>query len=98
MHGAGLAPLLYCAPGTGPRLLVEILSCGHMTNVYRALAAEAGCRWIGVRGRIKPEYVAPAYRFDEAFRAFSLDNFELDPASLDLAFEMVADSGGEGRV
>lgn len=86
IHGAGLAPLLYCDPGHVPRRLVEILPCGHMTDVYRAMAAQVGCRWVGVRGRIKPEYVRPAYTLEEPFKAYSLDAFEIDPASLEEAF------------
>ncbi|MDJ0630936.1 MAG: glycosyltransferase family 61 protein [Rhodobacter sp.] len=95
IHGAGLAPLLYCAPGAGPRRLIEILPCGHMTDVYRVIAHQVGTRWIGVRGRLKPEYVRPAYRLDKDFIKYSLDPFEADPMSLDRAFEM---SDAEERV
>ena len=88
IHGAGLAPLLFCTPEQGPKRLIEILPCGHMTNVYRAIAEHTGCRWIGVRGRLKPEYVAPAYQLDKTFVQYSLDSFEVDPVSLERAFEM----------
>jgi hypothetical protein len=87
VHGAGLAPLLYCGPGAGPAELVEILPCGHVTDVYRAMAHQTGVRWIGVRGRLKPEYVRPAYDFSKRFTAFSLDGFEVDVAALEHAFE-----------
>lgn len=88
IHTAGLAPLLYCDPDHRPRRLIELLPCGHMTDVYRAMAAEVGCDWIGVRGRIKPEYVRQAYQLDQPFKAHSLDNFEIDPVSLTRAFEL----------
>lgn len=93
VHGAALAPLLYCPPGARPRRLIELLAPGHMTNVYRAMAAELGVAWIGVRGRLKPEYVNGAYDFDTPYRAHSLDNFELDPVSLERAFEMSKGAG-----
>ena len=28
IHGAGLAPLLYCTPGAAPKLFIELLPCG----------------------------------------------------------------------
>lgn len=89
IHSAGLAPLLYCDPDHRPRHLIELLPCGHMTDVYRAIAAEIGCDWIGVRGRIKPEYVRPAYQLDQPFKAYSLDNFDIDPVSLEHAFSLL---------
>jgi hypothetical protein len=93
VHGAGLAPLLYAglADGLpGPRRLIELMPCGHMTDVYRVMAAQVGCAWIGVRGRIKPEYVRPAYDLAAPFRAHSLDDFEIDPEALRLAFDLIA--------
>ncbi len=90
IHGAGLAPLLYCSPGQGPKNFIELLPCGHMTDVYRVVAAEVGAAWIGVRGRIKPEYVAPAYEIDKpAYVTHSLDAFEVDPVSLERAFDLI---------
>ena len=86
VHGAGLAPLLYTQYGGRLRQLVEILHAGHMTDVYRVMAHQVGCDWIGVRGRLKPEYIHPAYEFDQTFRAYSLDNFEVDLAALEEAF------------
>lgn len=92
VHGAGLAPLLYRQPQARLRRLVELLPCGHMTDVYRGMSQQVGCAWIGVRGRIKPEYIRPAYVLDTPFTRYSLDNFEVDPASLDLALDMIADA------
>ena len=63
-----------------------------MTDVYRGMSQQVGCAWIGVRGRIKPEYIRPAYVLDTPFTRYSLDNFEVDPASLDLALDMIADA------
>jgi capsular polysaccharide biosynthesis protein len=87
VHGAGLAPLMYLPPGAPLELLVEILPCGHMTDFYRAIADKLDVPWIGVRGRIKPQYVDPAYRFEARFDAFSLDDFEVDVAALERALD-----------
>lgn len=85
VHGAGLAPLLYLRPDSRLKQLIEIQPCGHMTDVYRVMADQLGLAWIGVRGRIKPEYVSPAYDFSKEFRAFSLDSFCLDIKALEQA-------------
>lgn len=96
IHGAGLAPLLYIPPGGRLRQLVEILPCGHMTDVFRVMAQQVGVAWIGVRGRLKPAYVRPAYDFDTDFRAFSLDSFTVDISSLARAFELAEHPIKEG--
>lgn len=88
VHGAGLAPLLYRHPGAPLRHLVEILPCGHMTDFYRLMAQQVECRWTGVRGRLKPEYVRPAYELTaNIYRQHSLDTFEIDPVSLERALD-----------
>lgn len=87
VHGAGLAPLLYRPAGSRLERLVEILPCGHMTDVYRVMAQQVGCAWIGVRGRLKPGYVDPAYDLGAGFTRFSLDAFEVDPEALRRAYE-----------
>lgn len=83
--GAGLAPLLYHQPDSRLKRLVEILPCGHMTDVYRVICQQIGCGWTGVRGRIKPEYVNDLYRIGTLFTRYSLDPFEADPKSLEQA-------------
>ncbi len=88
VHGAGLAPLLYTQGGGRLRKLVEVLHAGHMTDNFRVMAEQVGCDWIGVRGRLKPEYIRPAYDFRQDFRDYSLDNFEVDLAALEEAFGM----------
>lgn len=85
VHGAAIAPLLYRQPNSRLRRLVEILPCGHMTDVYRVMSAQTGSSWIGVRGRIKPEYVEPAYKLKTSFSRYSLDSFEVDPTALSRA-------------
>lgn len=90
IHGAALAPLLYRPDNSALRQVIEILPCGHMTDVYRVMAEQVGCAWIGVRGKIKPEYVKPAYNIGAGFAAFSLDDFEVDLKTLELAFAMAA--------
>lgn len=88
VHGAGLGPLLYRHPNSPLRHLVEILPCGHMTDFFRLMAQQVGVPWTGVRGRLKPEYVAPAYQMQNFFKQYSLDNFEVDPESLERALAM----------
>jgi hypothetical protein len=89
IHGAGLAPMIY-ADRDGPlRHLIEILPCGHMTDNFRGLAHMMGMPWIGVRGRIKSKYAPAIYDLDTPFLTHSLDSFEVDIASLDLAFDML---------
>jgi hypothetical protein len=83
VHGAGLAPLLYRRPDSRLKQLIEIQPCGHMTDVYRVMADQLGLAWIGVRGRIKPEYVSPAYDLSREFKAFFLDSFHLDIKALE---------------
>ncbi|MEL6518604.1 MAG: glycosyltransferase family 61 protein [Pseudomonadota bacterium] len=91
IHGAGLAPLLYRRPNSALKALVEILPCGHMTDYYRVMADQVGVPWVGVRGRIKAAYVAPAYALKRRFKKYSLDNFEVDVASIERAFALLPD-------
>lgn len=90
VHGAGLAPLLYRHPDSPLRRLVEILPAGHMTDMFRMMAQQVGCEWIGVRGRLKPEYITPAYDLGRMFTAFSQDSFEADPVALERALDHLA--------
>ena len=89
VHGAGLAPLLYRRPDAPPARLVEIMPVGHMTDVYRMMAGQMGLAWVGVRGRIRPEHIDPAYDLTKSFTQFSLENFSADPLSVKRAIEMV---------
>ena len=91
VSGAALAPLLYTEPpARGPSRVIELQPCGHMSSVYREVATLVGSRWGGVRGRLRPEYIGPAYAFDTPFRKFSQDAFEVDPVSLEMVFDMTA--------
>jgi hypothetical protein len=87
IHGAGLAPLLYRKPSPAMQL-IELMPCGHMSDVYRVMAEQVGCEWTGVRGKIKAAYVEAAYRLGSRFDEFSLDSFEVDPVSLERALAM----------
>ncbi len=93
IHGAALAPLLYVPPDGRLKQIIEILPCGHVTDVYRVMAEQVGCAWIGVRGRIKPDYVPPAYDLGSDFKTFSLDAFEVDIAALERAFALTTEEG-----
>lgn len=88
VHGAALAPLLYVPKDGHLKHLVELMPCGHMTNVYRIVCAHVNVSWIGVRGRLKPEYVHPAYDLTTPFKKYSLDSFEVDPQAIATAFNM----------
>lgn len=94
IHGAALAPLLYRSETSALRQVVELFPVGHMTNVFRAVASQVGCRWAGVRGRLRPEHINPAYDISQPFTRFSLQAFRVDPLSLDLALKL-CESGAE---
>lgn len=85
IHGAGMGPLLYRPANRSPLKLLEILSPGHMTKFYRGVAHQIGARWVGVRGRLEPKQIQAAYDFTKPFLAYSLDDFDLDLDSLELA-------------
>lgn len=91
IHGAGLAPILYseaCPEKT--QSLVEILPCGHMSDAYRVMCDKKNWRWIGVRGKLKPSYIKSAYDMRKSiFNDFSLDSFEVDTSSLEIALNML---------
>lgn len=91
IHGAALAPLLFRSQQAPPFDLVEILSPAHMANSYRLMAAQTGGRYIGVRGRMKPDYVEPAYRLNRIFHAYSLADFSVDLESLRAARAILRD-------
>ena len=88
IHGAALAPLLYRDPNAAPGHVIELMPCGHMTDVYHIIAQQTGCSWIAVRGKIEPKHVLPAYDLGKGFQHFSLDSFEVDIESLNLAFDL----------
>src|SRR6056297_112869 len=89
IHGAALAPLLYRSRASRLESLIELFPCGHMTDVYRVMCHQVGCKWIGVRGKIKSEHVGPAYDLTKPFLNYSLQSFEIDLKSLELAMEMI---------
>lgn len=88
IHGAALAPLLYRSDNSQLIRVIELFPCGHMTDVYRVMCHQVGCRWIGVRGRIKPEHIAGAYDLEKPFLEYSLQSFSVDPKSLEIALEI----------
>jgi capsular polysaccharide biosynthesis protein len=94
IHGAGVAPLLYRPESSGIQRLIELMPCGHITDVYRVMSDQVGCKWMAVRGHMKPEYVKPSYDLTAPFKKFSLDAFSIDVRSLELAFRMAQDPAG----
>ena len=88
IHGAGLAPMLYRSDASRLRGLIELFPCGHMTDNFRVMAHQVGCAWAGVRGKIKPEHVEPAYDLSKPFVEYSLQSFEVDLHALELALAL----------
>ncbi|MBC9246329.1 glycosyltransferase family 61 protein [Paracoccus sp. 11-3] len=91
IHGAALGLLLY-RPSNSTKVtnIVEIIPCGIASDIFRMMAQQVGCRWIGVRGKIKPRYVKSAYNMKQKFFSeFQNDSFEVDPVSLLSALDHV---------
>lgn len=91
VHGAALAPLLYRSPEAAPGRVMELFPAGHVTNAWRVVADQVGCRWIGVRGRLRPEHLADGYDLSRPFTRYSIQDFEVDPVSIDRAFDLLDD-------
>lgn len=89
IHGAGIAPLQFRKPADPPLRLVEILPVGHMTRFFCSMCHDVGGAYVGVRGQLKPGYVAALYRRGEPFLAQTLDSFTVDPRSLEVALHLV---------
>lgn len=85
VHGAALAPLFYRRPEGTALDLIELFPVGHLTNVYRAVAAAKGARWCGVRGHIASTNLREIYKLGAPYTKHSLEPFTIDPASLTLA-------------
>jgi hypothetical protein len=92
VHGAGLAPMQFRSRSAPPLRLVEISPVGHATRWFGVMCDQVGGRYIQVRGRLKPKYVPYLY-LDKPYYIHSSDSFEVDPASLTLALEMIEDGG-----
>lgn len=91
IHGAALAPLMFRSPLAPSFDLLEILSPGHVANSYRLMTAQVGGRYVGVRGRMKPDHVEPAYQLDRFFTAYSLMDFSVDLESVRAARDILRD-------
>jgi capsular polysaccharide biosynthesis protein len=90
IHGAALAPLLFRSPQAPRFRLLEILTPGHMATSYRLMASQIGGDYVGVRGRIEPEHVRGAYDFTTVYKAYSLNDFEVDLESVKAALTILA--------
>lgn len=86
IHGAGLAPLIFRSAfrASGGKL-IELFSPGHITNVYRILAHQAGMKWLGVRGKIWRSMIPFIYMENINHHKFAYDDFEVDINSLEEA-------------
>lgn len=92
IHGAALGPLLYRRNGGALRQVMELFSCGHVTDVFGIICEQVECRWIGVRGRIEPENLEGAYDLDNSFKKYAFNSFEIDPFSVEQAFDILENS------
>ncbi|WP_299832337.1 DUF563 domain-containing protein [uncultured Roseobacter sp.] len=89
VHGAALAPILYRSAAAAPLKLVELFPVGHVTDVYRAATSAIAGHWCGVRGKLQAEHLREIYRLDQSYKKHSLQHFEVDPASVTKALEIV---------
>jgi hypothetical protein len=87
IHGAGLAPLLYRSDRTRPLSIVELFPPGHVTFVWRVLAHQTGCDWMGVRGHLRKEHIEGLYDLKRPFTRYSTQDFTVDTTSIDEALE-----------
>ncbi len=88
IHGAGLSPICYRATDRPQLQFVEILPAAHMTNFFRVAADQIGATYAAVRGRITVADAGAAYGKSPYF-ARSLDQFEVDPDTVDMAIAAV---------
>lgn len=93
IHGAGIAPMMYCVDGHRPRFLVELLPVGLMSDVFRELTHQAGARWMGVQGRFQPKYVKDLYDLETDFTKYAFDDFTIDPAAIEIALDLLETTG-----
>lgn len=85
IHGAGIAPLLYRSDRSRPLSIMELFPPGHVTFVWRLLAHQTGCDWIGVRGHLRKEHIEGVYDLKRPFTRYSTQDFTVDIASIDEA-------------
>jgi hypothetical protein len=88
IHGAGLAPLEYRSPSKPGLHLIELAPVGIMTRWFGMMCEQVGGKYVAVRGRLKPEYIHGLYA-EEFFEKYCNDNFEIDPKSLEVAFDII---------
>ena len=89
IHGAGIAPMMYCTEGHRPDYLVELMPVGLMSDMFREITHQAGARWIGVQGRFRPDYVTDLYDLETDFTKYAFDDFHMDPAAIELALDLI---------
>ena len=90
IHGAAVAPLLYRPPEAPPARIIELFPVGHITLVWRLVATQVGCRWVGVRGKLRPHHITGGlYDLETPFLRYSTEDFEVDPASIDRAIALM---------
>ncbi len=88
VHGAGLGHLCMRSPSSGskPLQLLEILSPGLVTDVFRKYIAVLGGTWHGCRGDIHPRFVK-AVEESSDYKSAASWNFSLDPRALEASLK-----------
>jgi len=89
IHGAALGPLVFRSMFNSNKLkVVELLSPGHMSNVYRVIVNQLNGQWVGVRGKLWPEIITQAYEFPKEIHKFAYVDFEVCLLSLEKALNV----------
>lgn len=91
VHGAALGPLLLrTEAGRPPPHVVGIMPSGVVSDFFRMMSQQVGSRWVGIRGKVRPEYVAMAYDLQRtSLSGFESHDVEIDTDALLLALDHV---------
>lgn len=95
IHGAGIAPMMYCTADHRPRHMVELLPVGLMSDVFREITQRVGVKWVGVQGQLRPNYIKTLYDTETDFTQHAFDDFTVDPASIEMALDILETNGKE---
>jgi len=93
IHGAALGTLVFRGMFNLDKLtFIEIVSPGHMSNVYRRLVNQLNGQWVGVRGKLWPEIITQAYELPKEIHKFAYTDFEVCLLSLERALDTLGSS------
>lgn len=94
IHGAGLAPIGYAPVRSpdAPLRILELMTPAVMNNWYRVMADQVGAAYLAVRGVIEPRHAREGARIDRIYGKHCDRDFRVDPVSLTIALDLVADA------